>query len=106
MTNPAPGEWFEAVAARLRGERGVTEGTGFGASPGLRVDGKIFAMLAHDEFVLKLPARRCADLVSGGAARPFDRGQGKPLREWVVIGADADWLALAREALEFVRPNP
>ncbi len=39
------------------------------------------------------------------AAAPFDRGQGRPLREWVVVSdeIEPDWLALARESLEFVR---
>ena len=97
---------FEAIADRLLGEPGVSEGTGFGTSPGLRVDGRIFAMLVRDEFVVKLPARRCADLVSVGTARPFDRGQGRPLKEWIVVGDDveSEWMALAQEALTFVRP--
>ncbi len=101
---------FETIASRFSNEPGITEGTGFGASPGLRVDGRIFAMLVGREFVVKLPAPRCAGLVAVGAARRFDRGQGRPLKEWVVIsdGAESEWLALASEALAFVgrRPNP
>jgi hypothetical protein len=36
---------------------------------------------------------------------PFDRGQGRPLREWVVVSdeIESDWLPLSRESLEFVR---
>ncbi len=99
---------FEAIADRLLAEPGVEEGTGFGSSPGLRAEGRIFAMLVRDEFVVKLPAERCAALVSIGTARPFDRGQGRPLKEWVVISHDAEqeWVVLAQEALVFVRPRP
>jgi hypothetical protein len=100
-----PQDTFEALAARLRGEPGVTEGTGFGRNPGLRVDGRIFAFLRAGELVVKLPAGRCAGLVAGGAAVPFDAGRGRPMREWVVFGFRdaADWQASAREALAFVR---
>jgi len=99
---------FEAIAARLVAEPGITDGTGFGSSPGLRVDGRIFAMLVHRGLVVKLPASRCARLVTEGTARPFDRGQGRPLKEWVVIndGADADWPTFAAEALAFVGRRP
>ena len=38
---------FGAIAERLLSEDGVTEGTGFGANAGLRVGGKIFAMLVR-----------------------------------------------------------
>ena len=96
---------FATIADRLLREPGVDEGTGFGASPALRVGGKIFAMLVRDELVLKLPAARCEVLVFADAAEPFDRGQGRPLREWVVLSdeVESDWQALARESLEFVR---
>ena len=80
---------FAAIAERLLSEDGVTEGTGFGANAGLRVGGKIFAMLVRGELVVKLPAVRCVELVSSGIARPFERGQGRPLKAWITVGADA-----------------
>ncbi len=97
---------FEAIAEWLRTEPGVNEGTGFGSSPGLRVDGRIFAMLARDGLVVKLAARRCAELVAAQMGKPFDRGQGRPLKEWVVIhdASQRDWPGLALEALTYVRP--
>jgi hypothetical protein len=96
---------FATIADRLLREPGVDEGAGFGSNPGLRVGGKIFAMLVGGRLVLKLPAARCEVLVSADAAEPFERGQGRPLREWVVVGdeVESDWLSLARESLEFVR---
>jgi len=95
---------FAGVAERLLREPGIEARRAF-HNPGLTTGGRIFAMLVRGELVVKLPADRCAELVAAGAARPFDRGQGKPLREWVCI-ADPDelrWLAIAREALAFVR---
>lgn len=98
-------ESFAAIIDRLLREPGVEQGTGFGSNPGLRAGGKIFAMLVRGELVVKLPADRCDDLVAADAARPFERGQGRPLREWVSVGEDVqfDWLHLAREALAFVQ---
>ena len=102
MTSPETA--FATIAEQLLREPGVTEGTGFGSNPGLRVGGKIFAMLVRDELVVKLPAGRCAELVAGGSARPFESGQGRPMKEWITVGdaAEPGWAALAREALGFV----
>jgi len=98
-------ERFDRIAARHLADAGVSEGTGFGANAGLRVGGKIFAMLVRGELVVKLSPARCAELVAAGDARPFDRGQGTPMRAWVTVD-DLEieaWPALAEEALVFVR---
>jgi TfoX/Sxy family transcriptional regulator of competence genes len=95
---------FAAIAEDLLHEPAVSEGTGFGSNAGLRAAGKIFAMLVRGELVVKLSAARCAELVASGSARPFDRGRGHPLREWICVGEaeQSEWPALAREALAFV----
>jgi hypothetical protein len=95
---------FAAIAELLLGEPEVSEGTGFGRNAGLRIRGKIFAMLVGGELVVKLPAERCAGLAANGSARPFESGRGRPLREWISVGEGArpEWPALAREALAFV----
>ncbi len=102
-----PEESFATISDRLLREPAVEQGTGFGASPGLRAGGRIFAMLVGDELVLKLPADRCENLVAADAARPFERRPGRPLREWVCVDyeVEPDWLHLAREALAFVAPR-
>lgn len=94
---------FEAVAATLLPDPGVEEGTGFGTNPGLRVRGKIFAILHDGELVLKLPAERCTALVEAGRARPFEIGRRK-MREWIRLAEvdEQEWLGLAREAREYV----
>jgi hypothetical protein len=95
---------FVALAERFAGESGVEAGTGFGSAPGLRANGKIFAMLPHSELVVKLPADRCAALVEAGQGRLFVVGK-RTMREWLVVeGVDPEaWAKLATEALAYVR---
>ena len=89
------------------GTAGVTPprgGGGFGRSA-LRFQGKIFAMLVRGRLVVKLPARRVDALVEAGDGVHFDANKGTPMREWLSLDPDSgqDWLALAREALDFAR---
>ena len=82
----------------------MTSGTGFGNSEGLRVSGKIFAMLVRGELVVKLPKGRVDELVDAGAARRFDAGKGRPMKEWASVSASASrrWRGLVEEARSFV----
>jgi hypothetical protein len=104
---------FAILVDALAGDPGVTPpgaggGRGFGSSA-LKVNGSIFAMLVGGGLVVKLPARRVAELIEGGAGRPFDAGKDRPMREWLAVADEADWPTLAREALAFVgtrRPTP
>jgi TfoX/Sxy family transcriptional regulator of competence genes len=95
---------FEELAAALLSDPEVTEGTGFGTMPGLRVKGKVFAMLAKGELVVKLPKERVDELVASGAGTQFDPGRGRLMKEWASVPEDSaeDWERLAREALQFV----
>jgi hypothetical protein len=93
---------FERVVATLSAEPGVTLGKAF-HNPGLKLGPKLFAMLHPDGLVVKLPEPRCRELLASGAVRPFDRGQGTPMREWVTV-AEPDtrgWTSYVREALSF-----
>ncbi len=81
------------------------ESRGFGANA-LKVNNRIFAMLASDQrFVVKLPRARVDALVAAGLGERFDpRRTGRVMKEWLVVGPrrEARWLALAKEAMEFV----
>jgi hypothetical protein len=99
-----PERVFAELAAGYLADPSITEGTGFGSNPGLRVNGKIFAMLVRDELVAKLPTARVDGLVASGAGARFSPGRGRLMKEWVSVPleADVDWGELADEALAFV----
>lgn len=76
----------------------------FSSDSVLTVNGKIFAMLARGKFVAKLPRSRVDQLVEAGIGQHFDPGHGRLMKEWIAIGeSGADWIALAREAYDFVK---
>jgi hypothetical protein len=99
-----PEQLWEPIARDQLAKRGVTSGTGFGTNQGLRVSGKIFAMLVGGELVVKLPRDRVDELVDAGAARRFDAGKGRPMKEWASVPASASrrWRGLVEEARTFV----
>ncbi len=104
-SGPGAAELFEDVTAELLGEPGVALGSGFGAVPGLRVRGKIFAMLCRGDLVVKLARTRVDELVASGTGQRFDaRRDGRLMKEWATIPVahGHQWSALAREALDFV----
>lgn len=104
---PAVEDRFAALVEAFASLDGITLGSGrrgFG-SGALCVNGRIFAMPGRVGIVLKLPARRVAELIAGHDGAPFDAGKGTPMKEWVVLAeelSDARCLQLAREALAFV----
>jgi hypothetical protein len=66
MTDRAK-ELFERIGARLLADPRVSEGTGFGSTPGPRVGGRVFAMLSQEgALVVKFPKDRVDDLVASG----------------------------------------
>ena len=95
--------WAPIAKAELA-RRGVTSGTGFGRNEGLRIGGKIFAMLVRGELVVKLPRERVDELVGAAVAVRFDAGKGRPMKEWASIGPGASrrWRGLVEEARTFV----
>ena len=104
---------FEKLVQSFRSDPMVTPPDGkteskrkkFGTS-GLKIDGKIFAMLdSNSDFVVKLPKYRVDQLVSEGVGRRFDpRRDGHLMKEWLVISGTSkiDWSKLALESKEFV----
>ena len=95
---------FAALITEFTNRPRVTYGgLGFGARA-LRVDGKIFAMLdSKGRFVVKLPRIRAETLLARGQAVHFEPVPGRPMKQWLVVtGRRPSWLALAREAYEYV----
>jgi TfoX/Sxy family transcriptional regulator of competence genes len=95
---------FEQLAVQFLANPTVTQGTGFGSSPGLRTTGKIFAMLINSELVVKLPKARVDQLLASGTGGRFDPGHGRLMKEWATVALDGteSWERLAAEALQFV----
>src|SRR5262249_27774320 len=92
-----------SIIENYRGRKDIQTGRMFG-STGLKVAGKVFAMVVKGSLVVKLPADRAAMLVASKEAGPFDPGHGRVMKEWVAIGATnaARWSGWVSEALEFV----
>lgn len=106
-------ERYDRLVAELADLPGVgvpgddpRDGGKFGARA-LKAGGKIFAMLARDRLVVKLPRSRVDALVDAGEGERFDPGHGRLMREWLSLdpGSDLPWADLAREALAFVGPG-
>ncbi len=103
-----PAERYAKVVKAFAGRRGVSaeSGRGFGSSA-LKVDNRIFAMLASgDQFVVKLPRQRVDAMVAAGEGERFDpRRNGKLMKEWLVVAPQlgARWLPMALEAYEFAK---
>jgi TfoX/Sxy family transcriptional regulator of competence genes len=96
----------KVIAALTRGDPDVQApkpSRGEFGSNGLKVNGRIFAMLVRGALVLKLPQARVDAMVEHGAGTRFDAGKGSAMKEWVTVrGSEPQWLALAREARTFV----
>ena len=101
----AAGELFEQLAVCFLADPTVRQGTGFGSTPGLRVESKIFAMRRNSELVVKLSTQRVDQLVVSGIGARFDPRHGRrPLKEWITIPVrrGSHWEQLASEALQLV----
>jgi hypothetical protein len=72
-------------------------------SNALKVNEKIFAMMAQGTLVVKLPRTRVDELVEAGSGTRFDPGHGRLMKEWLAVSAPTTlWAPLVREAHDFV----
>jgi TfoX/Sxy family transcriptional regulator of competence genes len=97
---------FDGLVDDYAGRPGVTYGRMM-SSNGLKVHGKIFAMLNHGALVVKVPADRVAELLAQDGATAFEPRPGRRMREWVVIPLptapeDVQWPAITAEAFAYV----
>lgn len=95
---------FAEVIAALAVEPGVRKGRMFGTDA-LKVGKRVFAMERRGQLVIKVSAKRAAELRDAGTAEAFDPGHGRVMKEWVAVSPEekVDWVQLSREALDFVR---
>ena len=74
------------------------------SSYGLKVNGRIFVMYGRGLLTVKLPAKRCDELIAAGLGKRFDAGQGRQMREWVSVPSGiVDWVEIAKEAYRYVK---
>ncbi|MCC2685492.1 MAG: hypothetical protein K0R75_2391 [Paenibacillaceae bacterium] len=76
----------------------------FGSSGELKYDGKMFAFHSRGRLIVKLPKPQVDNLIASGQGEPCVMGQGRVMREWVVVGSQLldEWPSLAAQSKEFV----
>jgi TfoX/Sxy family transcriptional regulator of competence genes len=96
-------ELFAFVVEETLKDPSVTQSKMFG-SRGLRIGGKVFAMLYKGKLVVKVSQERVKALIASGDGKRFDPGHGRVMKEWVAIKplSKSEWLDLANEAKDFV----
>jgi hypothetical protein len=97
--------WDAIEAAELQFD-GVSPGTGFGRSSGLRIAGKLYVIRREAALILKLPRGRVDALIATGRGAAWGPSPARIMKEWVEVGADAaaEWPELVAEARRFVGP--
>ena len=75
---------FKAIETEFSAKSGVETGRMFG-SEGLKIGGKVFAMLVKDSLVVKVPVSRANELLSSKLVKLFDPGHGRLMKEWIVL---------------------
>jgi hypothetical protein len=112
MTSSNAAARFEALVKHFADDPDVTPpepasattGRRAFGSNGLKLKGKIFAMLSRDQLVVKLPRERVDGLIAEGQGERMVSGGAREMKEWLVVATDAslDWPSLAGEARAFV----
>jgi hypothetical protein len=71
----------------------------------LKTKRKMFAMLNKGNYVVKLPKERVSELLNSGEGQPYDPGNGRIMKEWVIIPIEYSdkWIEFASEAKEFAK---
>ena len=71
----------------------------------IKIKKKMFAMFSKGNYVLKLPKSRVEELISSGNGLPYDPGNGKIMKKWVIIPEkySSKWIEYASEAKKFAK---
>ncbi|MFW9824843.1 MAG: hypothetical protein ACFFE4_18020, partial [Candidatus Thorarchaeota archaeon] len=71
----------------------------------LKTRKKMFVIFAKGNYVVKLPKARVNELIESGKGQPYDPGNGRIMKEWVIIPEhnSDQWIAYAMEAKEFAK---
>jgi hypothetical protein len=71
----------------------------------LKTSKKMFALFSKGNYVVKLPKDRVQELIESGIGLPYDPGNGKIMKEWVIIPEEYSdkWIEYALEAKAFAK---
>ena len=71
----------------------------------LKTRKKMFAMFNKGKYIVKLPKERVTELISSGEGKPYDPGNGRIMKEWVIIPEEHSdkWIEYASEAKQFAK---
>ena len=71
----------------------------------LKTKKKMFVMFQKGKYVVKLPKDRVTELLTSEKGLPYDPGNGKIMKEWVIIPEENSekWIEFASEAKEFAK---
>ena len=69
----------------------------------LKIRKKMFAFFGEETFVVKLQKERGAELLQSVDGQPYDPGNGKIMKEWVIIPEEHSerWMDYTLEAKQF-----
>jgi hypothetical protein len=71
----------------------------------LKTRKKMFAMFNKGNYVVKLPKEEVEELINSGEGQPYDPGNGRIMREWIIIpNKHSDkWMEYALAAKKFAK---
>jgi hypothetical protein len=94
---------YAEVKAHFDAVDAVTVNAGKGAQ-GMKLGTKMFTMFYKGDLVVQLAPERVTELVESGEAQAFDPGTGKPMKDRVLVPAQAKdrWIEFAEESQAYM----
>jgi hypothetical protein len=89
----------ERVRSALAGREGLTERKMFGGI-GFMLNGNMCVGVHGEELIVRIPPEQTEEALSRPHTREFDM-TGRPMKGWLLVGADADLDAWIAEAAAF-----